>query len=205
MGSVAMFSAGSISFIVFLVHFSVARDCGTFSVGECNRLEGGIVDVGTLPCGGINTHQCARICQLLCLLTANCNFFSYIGVNHECYLIHEKSENEFLGTCDVVAGPESPTLEECVENTPEDVCDRFVPQECTYLGETVFEQKDTWSSSECQSLLKDYGYIFQATFFVYDESPKHICQLKDTDRRTCNSVAGPQEPDYLFCVNKKFK
>merc|ERR1711970_398342 len=122
-----MSSIATISILLCTVHVSLAGDCGLFSVGECNPLElpEDSVEVAEIPCDGIDYHECAKLCQRLCQTTTNCNFFSYDGAKQECFKIHEKSENEFLGTCDVVAGPESPTLEDCVDDIPDDECDRF--------------------------------------------------------------------------------
>ena len=197
-----MHSQKIIIFLSISTRIVLAGDCGAFSVGECSPSQEDVIEVQHLPCEGIDTHECVRLCQRLCSITADCNFFSYNSELMDCILIQESSENAFLSTCDVLAGPDTPTLQQCAGTTPEDDCDRFVAQDCEYLGTDVFNKTDVHSPSECQTLLADFGSIYKATLFVHDASPRNLCFLKDTDRRTCTSLAGPPEPDYDECVSR---
>ena len=90
----------------------------------------------------------------------------------------------------------------CIDTAPEDSCDRFVAEDCVYLGNVLVNQTSFQSASDCQKFLEEFGDIYRAQFFIHDNVPKHLCQLLDSDRRTCSSVAGPQEPAYEDCVEK---
>merc|ERR1711970_196182 len=202
MGSLDMFLL-LLSLLLSVLHVSLSGDCGIYTVGDCLPLQDTVLGVELLPCDVEDVHLCVSLCQQFCLVTANCNFFSYHTDSQECYLIQETSENEFLSSCDVVAGPDSPTLEECTEQPPEDDCDRFVGQDCVYLGESLFDVNDIGSAFECQTMLIEFSLLFKATYFVYDVSPTHTCQLMDTDSRTCSSVAGPRVPGYDKCQSTR--
>ena len=193
-----MHSQKIIIFLSISTRIVLAGDCGAFSVGECSPRKEDLVGVHHLPCEEIY-HECVRACQRLCLITTNCDLFSYNVDSQVCTLVQESFENAYLSTCDVLAGPDTPTLLQCSETTPEDDCDRFITQDCVYLGKSVLNQTNVGSPSDCQGLLRDFGDMFSATYFVHDVSPKHFCQLKDKDKRTCSSVAGPQAPDYDHC------
>ena len=117
--------------------------------------------------------------------------------------MQEPSENAYVSTCDVVAGPDSPTLKYCLENTLQDSCDRFIPENCEYLGNVVFNTTNVQSPTGCQELLVDLGDIYKADLFLHDiDPPYQLCQLLDSATKTCSSVAGPQEPPYKDCHSK---
>ena len=187
---------------VAVVGVALAGECGQFSVGECSLAQENIVDIQDLPCDGIDTDRCVGLCQSICSFTSDCNFFSYNVDLQQCTLMQEPSENAYLSTCDVLAGPDSPTLQYCTDTAPEDSCDRFVAEDCVYLGNVLVNQTSFQSASDCQKFLEEFGDIYRAQFFIHDNVPKHLCQLLDSDRRTCSSVTGPQEPAYEDCVEK---
>jgi len=117
-------------------------------------------------------------------------------------MLQEVSQNHYLSTCDIIAGPASPTLTFCADTLPEDSCDRFVAEDCFYSGESVFNLTNVVSATECQGLLKDFGDIYKADVFVYDGTPTYLCELQVTNKRTCIALAGPDTPDYDICKTK---
>merc|ERR1719481_1413716 len=122
--------------LLFLVIFqaALAGKCQQFSAKECGLENDNIVEIQYVPCGGVDTDICVEICQRLCNDNSACNFFTYNVEEQECVLMQEPSENAYVSSCDVVAGPASPTLKYCLENTLQDSCDRFIPENCEYLG-----------------------------------------------------------------------
>merc|ERR1712179_482307 len=190
-----MLNSGLALIWYFSIRFTFAGECGDFSVGECGLEEDNIVEIKNVPCNGRDTKHCVKACQRLCKIDSACNFFSYNLDGFECILMREPSENAYVSTCDVVAGPGSPTLKYCLENTLQDSCDRFIPENCEYLGNVVFNTTNVQSPTGCQELLVDLGDIYKADLFLHDiDPPYQLCQLLDSPKKTCSSVAGPQEP-----------
>ena len=180
-----------------------AGECGEFSVGECGLEEDNIVEIQTVPCTGVDTDDCVEFCQRLCSYNSACNFFSYNVDTFECVLMQEPSENAYVSTCDVVAGPDSPTLKYCLENTLQDSCDRFIPENCEYLGTVKLNMTNMQSPTKCQEALVDFASIYNVVHFVHDiDPPYQLCQLLDSDKKTCSSVAGPTEPPFVECPSK---
>ena len=185
---------------LFFFPFAYAGDCGHFSVGECDPSIEQIVGSQNIPCPpDQDVNACIGICQRICSITASCDFFSYDTISSECTMLRERTENEFFSTCDVVAGPGSPTLLQCTSDLPEDACDRFVLQDCSHSGNWVFNQTDVYSPTECQAFLRDIGNFYDGVMFRHDVSPIHLCQLLDSEVKSCTAVAGPTSPDYGTC------
>ena len=179
-----------------------AGDCGHFSVGECDPSKEQIVGSQQIPCQeNQDVNECVAICQKICSITSSCDFFSYDTVTKECTMLTERKESDFFSTCDVVAGPGSPTLLQCMSDLPDDACDRFVLQDCDFAGTSVFNQTDVFSPTECQSFLADIGSFYNGVMFLHDISPIHLCQLLDSEVKFCNAVAGPSSPDFSTCNN----
>ena len=177
-----------------------AGDCGHFSVGECNPSNEQIIGTQPIPCQeNQDPNECIVICQKICSITNNCDFFSYDTMTKECTLLKERKESEFFSTCDVVAGPGSPTLLQCTGDLPDGACDRFVFQDCKYEGMRVFNQTDVFSPTECQTFLRDIGSFYDGVMFLHDISPTHMCQLLDSEEKSCTAVAGPTSPDFSTC------
>ena len=187
-----------LSLILFLP-FVFAGDCNRFSIGECFPLVEQIVSSQNIPCApDQNVNECIGICQRICSITANCDFFSYDTISSECTLL--RSEDEFFFTCDIVAGPGSPTLlQQCRSDLSEDSCGRFVLQDCSFSGNLVFNQTDVYSPAECQAFQRDIGDFYNGVMFRHDVSPSHLCQLLDSEAKSCTAVAGPPSPDYGSC------
>ena len=187
-----------LSLILFLP-FVFAGDCNRFSIGECFPLVEQIVSSQNIPCApDQNVNECIGICQRICSITANCDFFSYDTINSECTML--RSEDEFFFTCDIVAGPGSPTLlQQCRSDLSEGSCGRFVLQDCSFSGNFVFNQTDVYSPAECQAFQRDIGDFYNGVMFRHDVSPTHLCQLLDSEAKSCTAVAGPPSPDYGTC------
>merc|ERR1711872_643046 len=182
---------------------ALAGKCQQFSVGECGLENDNIVEIKNVSCDGGDPDACFVICQRFCHASSPCNFFTYNVDREECVLMKEPSENAYVSSCDVVAGPASPTLKYCLENTPFESCDRFIAEDCVYEGNVVFNMTNVESPNTCQELLADLGDFYKAEFFIHDiDPPTQLCQLLDTgsERRTCSLVAGPKEPPYPDCI-----
>ena len=179
-----------------------AGDCGHFSVGECKPSNEQIVGSQQIPCQeNQDANECIAICQKICSITSSCDFFSYDTTTYECTMLTERKESDFFSTCDVVAGPGSPTLLQCMSDLPDDACDRFVLQDCDFAGTSVFNQTDVFSPTECQTFLAEIGSFYNGVMFLHDISPVHLCQLLDSEKKLCNSMAGPVSPDFSTCNN----
>merc|ERR1719300_1829416 len=190
----------SLAILLLPVTTVFAGDCGHFSVGECNPANEQIVGTQPIPCQeNQDVNECVKICQTICSITSSCDFFSYDTTTKECTMLTERQESDFFSTCDVVAGPGSPTLLQCMSDLPDDACDRFVLQDCDYSGTRVFNQTDVFSPTDCQTFLADIGSFYDGVMFLHDISPIHLCQLLDSEEKKCTAVAGPTSPDYSTC------
>lgn len=195
--------AATLAFL--LPSLSAASDCRLFTVGECTPSNEIWVDEKPVPCeGAADVDDCVRACQMLCKVNNKCNIFSYSISNQLCTLIQEDSFMNYLAGCDVFAGPGNPPIEDCSNNHPEDPCERFIGQDCTYSGTQVLNVTDVSTPVECQGLLDSLGSLYGASLFMHDASPLNLCELRDSTIRTCEAIAGPEEPVYSACTSTFF-
>merc|ERR1711973_518210 len=80
--------------------------CDVFQEGLCNLDENNIV-------GAYTDVATAIECQELCLSFAECNFFSFIGI--QCFLVKTCDTLDLAEGC--ISGPKEPRLESCQETT----------------------------------------------------------------------------------------
>ena len=189
------------AFLLLLPATAFTGDCGHFSVGHCTPSPEDLLDVKIIPCEAIDPDQCILLCQRFCKLEDKCNYFSYNVESQECSLLEETDQNSYLSTCLAFAGPGSPPLTSCSGDT-EDPCDRFVPLDCFYTGESVLTLSDVTTPTECQELLADFGDIYGATMFIHDASQNNLCDLRAADRKACSALAGPKTPEYSTCITE---
>ena len=191
----------SATLIFLLPCLASASDCRLFTVGECTPSNDIWVDEISVPCGGAgDVDACVRFCQTLCRANEKCNIFSYSLSKELCTLIQETSIFEYLAGCDVVAGPGSPPLEECMNDHPEDECERFIGQDCIYNGNPILNTTAT-DPKACQDILDESEEVgLGAKLFIHHASPLNHCQLRDSTDRTCDAIAGPEEPVYTACT-----
>merc|ERR1712170_110671 len=80
--------------------------CDVFQEGLCNLDENNIV-------GAYTDVATAIECQELCLSFAECNFFSFIGI--QCFLVKTCDTLDLAEGC--ISGPKEPSLESCQDTT----------------------------------------------------------------------------------------
>merc|ERR1711872_959000 len=80
--------------------------CDVFQEGLCNLDENNIV-------GAYTDVATAIECQELCLTFAECNFFSFIGI--QCFLVKTCDTLDLAEGC--ISGPKEPSLESCQDTT----------------------------------------------------------------------------------------
>merc|ERR1712131_461674 len=80
--------------------------CDVFQEGLCSLDENNIV-------GAYTDVATAIECQELCLSFAECNFFSFIGI--QCFLVKTCDTVDVAEGC--ISGPKEPSLESCQETT----------------------------------------------------------------------------------------
>merc|ERR1711894_261828 len=195
--------AATLAFL--LPSLSAASDCRLFTVGECTPSNEIWVDEKPVPCDDASdVDVCVRACQSLCKASDKCKIFSYSLSKQLCTLIQEENFMNYLGGCDVFAGPGNPLIEECANDHPEDPCERFIGQDCIYEGNQVLNLTDVTNAVECQGLLDSLGSLYGASLFVHDASPLNLCELRDSTERTCDAISGPEDPVYSACPPKLF-
>ena len=114
------------------------EDCTEFTVGQCQPPQELIVGLQHLPCDSLDLTTCATICQKICSVESNCDFFSYDSVTEDCVLLRETEHNGYYATCGVLAGGPAPTLWDCDQQLPVDDCKRFIYENCEYKVSLIY-------------------------------------------------------------------
>ena len=172
-------------------------DCRDFSVAKCDTNPNSILEIQTIP--GIGDFKVAvDICQKICISKAGCNYMSYDHATSECLLMNHDIHNGYLSSCDLIAGPTSPTLVQCDE-LDTDSCQLLVRENCEYTGKVVYSSKDVLTAAECQILMQGIGIAFGAELWIHDTPSDNLCEFRATKDAVCSAVNGPPEPSYLNC------
>jgi len=175
------------------------EDCTEFTVGQCQPPQELIVGLQHLPCDSLDLTTCASICQKICSVEANCDFFSYDAVTEDCVLLRETEHNGYYATCGVLAGGPAPTMWECDQQLPVDDCKRFVYENCEYKGTEVYAERDVTYASDCQYLLAEIGKYYDAEMFLHNVHDFSRCSFLSSRERECTGVNGPVHPSFDEC------
>merc|ERR1712080_452847 len=142
---------------------SLPAGCGDFTVGECSPEQDELIDTyADIPD--------SALCQTLCGIQEGCNYFRHSKSSLDCTLYHYR----FLTSCNLIAGPEKPGIDEC-SHEEEPSCDSFVRENCVYNGENVLEKESITDS--------------------------HDCTLYTTKEADCDAISGPSTPSMDSCNN----
>merc|ERR1711862_793772 len=122
---------------------SLPAGCKDYTVGECNPEADELIDTyNQIPDGAV--------CQTLCGIQEGCNYFRHSKANLTCTLYHYR----FLTSCNLIAGPVTPTIDECTVDE-EHSCDSFIRENCEYQGDKVLEKGSITDQHACQDLLAE--------------------------------------------------
>merc|ERR1719430_502011 len=162
--------------------------CQDFTVGQCNPEQDELID--SYP-----EIPDMETCQIVCGIQEGCNFFRHSKSTLDCQLYHYR----FLTSCNLIAGPMTPTIDECSKDE-EHSCDSFIRENCLYMGTKVLEKDSITDQHACQDLLLTVGAIYHATYFTFDSNAQ-VCVLYDTADMDCDAISGPVEPLLETCGN----
>ena len=176
-------------------------DCSAFSVGKCDSPPESILAVQSIP-GNLDFEVAVDICQKICFSIAGCNYISYDHVKSECLIMNHDIHNGYLSSCDIISGPDSPTLVDC-DRLATDSCQLFVRENCEYTGAVLYSSKDVLSAVECQVLMQGIGVAFGADIWVHDSTADNLCEFRRTREAECSGVNGPPQPSYLECAKSQ--
>ena len=129
-------------------------DCYEFTLGTCNPP---IMSVQHLPCDFLPFNTCVDICQKICAAEAGCSFFSYDAATEDCTLVREEELKGYPADCTVMAGPATPSMNECNEKLPVDHCSSFTLENCNYKVSHEFNLLKTIKSRNCIGTFKMYA------------------------------------------------
>ena len=152
--------------------------------------------------GSLAFEAAVDVCQKICVSISGCNYISYDHASSECLIMNHDIHNGYLISCDLVSGPDSPTLVEC-DNLETDSCQLFVRENCEYTGDVLYSSKDVLSAVECQVLMQGIGVAFGAEIWVHDSTADNLCEFRSTKQAKCSGVNGPPQPSYLECASSK--
>merc|ERR1719285_260307 len=137
----------------------------------------------------------SQICQKLCTIQEGCNYFRHSKANLTCTLYHYR----FLTSCNLIAGPKEPTIDECAVDE-EHSCDSFIRENCEYQGSKVLEKGSITDEHACQDLLAEIGEIYGAVYFMFDNDNQN-CVLYSSKDMECDAISGPKDPAMDTCDN----
>ena len=163
--------------------------CSSFTVGSCSPDMDELVDSYTdIPS--------AALCQQICGIQEGCNYFSHSSSSLLCSLYHYR----FLSSCQLVAGPSTPPLDQCITSVPEETpsCSSFMRENCTFLGSPVLNKTSITDGHACQALLDTLGWLYSATYFSFD-SDQGRCVFYSSQQVDCQAVSGPVRPAIQDC------
>ena len=164
-------------------------DCSDLTVGLCSPVEEEVVDVYDL--GGVDDG--VGVCQEICQIQEDCSVFLFSDSDSLCTLLHYS----YLHSCQVVGGGAGTELEECMEHSRD--CDNLLQEEdCEYTGDLVLRKTSITNTHSCQDLLTILGPVYDAQYFVFDNS-KSECSLYSTKNRSCTKTSGPVVPSIKDC------
>ena len=163
--------------------------CSLLSVSECKPDPDEVIVTIPLP----SDQEAAIICQQLCGIQDDCEFWSFDKDSLSCDLLAYC----YLHTCDsFVAGPD-PDFTECLCQGS-GTCDDFTPENCDLLGNVLWQSDVVIDASHCQEYLQVLGPVYGGSVFSYSHT-SHTCTILDTGARHCSKVSGPRQPSLEQC------
>jgi len=119
------------------------------------------------------TERCQNYCYTM--YGNKCKFFSYRPTERTCR-IYTIPLDDFMKTCDIKAGPKSPSRDECKKS--KDPCSGFLHESCSLSGSNIDQENHQGVSDEnaCQTICQN------------DDNCKYYIYWPKTQRCTTNSV-----------------
>ena len=162
------------------------------SVSECQPDQDEVILEMSLPS---NEDGATSICQELCGIQDNCEYWRFDAASLTCSLLSYC----YLHSCDsLMAGPE-PDLGECLCGSS-GTCADLVQENCDPLGSVVWQSDvgEVTGAANCQEFLRVLGPVLGGEVFSYS-SLDHTCSILDTGARHCSAVSGPRQPSVEEC------
>ena len=145
--------------------------CSLVSVSECQPDQDEVILEMSLPS---DEDGATSICQELCEIQDNCEYWRFDGASLTCSLLSYC----YLHSCDsLMAGPE-PDLSSCLCGSS-GTCADLVQENCDPLGSVVLTLPGVPDAATCQEFLLILGPGAGAAVFSYT-SQDQVCSLLDS-------------------------
>ena len=196
------------------------EECADFTLSECTLNEDSLIDEIGIP----GTPGAFQVCQELCQIEDECNYFVYNRPDENCRyewtrqirvticiilklrIVLDNVLDSFprrlyhlfdISTCARSSGPASPEFYSCLPAPGSHDCSDFIELECTTSGAILLDTELTYAT-ECQDFLLAIGESIGADYFDFDGEAM-TCKLLDSRDRTCQEVSGPDFPAWDSC------
>ena len=166
--------------------------CSLVSVSECEPDQDEVILEMSLPS---SDEGAASICQELCGIQDNCEYWSFDSASLTCSLLSYC----YLHSCDSLMAGAEPELGECLCGGS-GTCADLVQENCDPLGSVVWQSDPgvVTGAANCQEWLQVLGPELGGEVFSYSSEDK-VCTILDTGARDCSKVSGPRQPSLEQC------